>query len=336
MEHQIGGVVLYEGPDGINLQVAFENETVWLSVLQMSELFGKDRRTILEHLNNIFSEEELQQEATCRNFRQVQIEGGRQVNRLGKQYNLDAIISVGYRVNSKRGTQFRIWASTILRQYLTQGYSLNQRALEESRDSHLKELRQAVELFLTVKEQKALAADEAAGLLDVITTYARSWVLLQQYDQQSLPLDDLNTVEAQPIDYQEVRGIIAILKRELMASREASELFGVERGGAFLAALGAITQTFDGIDLYPSLEEKAAHFLYFVIKDHPFLDGNKRIGSLLFVWFLQRNKYLVNRLGERKVNDNALVALALLVAESRPEQKETMVALVINLIGKHQ
>ena len=332
MEQTVGGVVLYEGPEGVALKVAFEDETVWLTQGQMVELFGRNKQTISEHLQNIFNEGELVRSATVRKFRT----NGEGVGRASEHYNLDAILSVGYRVNSKQGTQFRIWANGVLRQYLSQGYALNQQVLQESRDGHLKELRQAVELFLGVKQQRVLAADEAAGLLDVITTYARSWVLLQQYDQQTLSLEDLSLAPAQPIEYEEVRDIIAILKRELMASGEASNLFGMERERAFKAILGAVTQTFDGIDLYPSLEEKAAHLLYFVIKDHPFLDGNKRIGSLLFIWFLQRNRYLVNRLGERKVNDNALVALALLVAESKPEQKPTMVALVINLIGKHQ
>jgi prophage maintenance system killer protein len=332
----IGGIVIYESSEGISLQVSIEDETVWLTQAQMTKLFDRGLPAINEHLRTIFQEGELERDRTIRKFRIVQKEGNREIVRNVDHYNLDAIISVGYRVNSKRGTQFRIWASTILKQYLTQGYALNQRLLQENKDERLRELREAVDLLRDVSAKKALAPDEARGLLDVITTYARSWVLLQQYDSNALPLRNLSPAPAQPVDCAEVRAIIDALKSELLRIGEASELFGQERGESLLGVLGSITQTYDGIDLYPSIEEKAAHLLYFVIKDHPFVDGNKRIGSLLFVWFLASNHYLLNRVGERKVNDNALVALALLVAESEPSHKETMVALVINLIGSEQ
>lgn len=330
---EIGGVIVYEGQDGLSLKVSLDGDTVWLTQAQLAELFGKNRDTISWHLKNIFKEGELEQAAVTEHY---SVTAGDGKNYPTLHYNLDAIISVGYRVNSKRGTQFRIWAADVLKRYLTQGYALNQRLLEEERTEQLHELRQAIELLQGVADRRELAGDEMKGLLEVITGYTRSWLLLQQYDQGVLPTNDLQSASSQPIEYDEVRQIVITLKQELLRAGEASELFGIERGASLHRLLGAITQSFAGLELYPSIEEKAAHLLYFLIKDHPFVDGNKRIGSLLFIWFLQRNQYLLNRFGERKVNDNALVALALLVAESRPEQKETMVALTINLIGRSQ
>lgn len=330
---EIGGIIVYEEQEGLSLKVSLEGDTVWLTQAQLAELFGKDRDTISEHLRNIFVSGELEREVVTRKFRAAAADGKLYET---LHYNLDAIISVGYRVNSKRGTRFRIWASGILKQYLTQGYALNQRLLEEERGHQLQELRQAIELLQEVAERQELAGDEVKGLLDVITGYARVWVLLQQYDKGSLPTNNLELGIATPIAYKEVQQIVVTLKQELLRAGETSELFGIERGSALQRILGSINQSFAGVELYPSIEEKAAHLLYFLIKDHPFVDGNKRVGSLLFVWFLQRNQYLVNRFGERKLNDNALVALALLVAESRPDQKETIVALIINLIGRSQ
>ena len=330
---EIGGIIVYEGQDGLSLKVSLDGDTVWLTQAQLAELFGKNRDTVSWHLKNIFKEGELDPKSVTEEY-QVTAADGKSYPTL--HYNLDAIISVGYRVNSKRGTQFRIWATDVLKRYLTQGYALNQRLLEEERTGQLQELRQAIELLQGVAEKHELAGDEVKGLLEVITGYARSWVILQQYDGGVLPTDNLPPTPSQPIEYGEVGLIIQTLKQELMRAGEAGELFGIERGTALRRLLGAIGQSFAGVELYPSIEEKAAHLLYFLIKDHPFVDGNKRIGSLLFIWFLQRNQYLLNRFGERKVNDNALVALALLVAESRPQQKDTMVALTINLIGRSQ
>lgn len=330
---EIGGIIVYEEQDGLSLKVSLSGDTVWLTQAQLAELFGKDKNTVSEHLKNVFESGELRSESVTRKFRLAAADG-KSYQTL--HYNLDAIISVGYRVNSKRGTHFRIWASNILKQYLVQGYALNQRVLEEERAGQLLQLRQAVEMLQEVTARHQLAGDEVKGLLEVITGYARSWVLLQQYDQGAIPTDDAMPAASQPVEYSEVRQIIQTLRRELLRAGEAGELFGVERGNSLQRVLGAIGQSFGGLELYPSIESKAAHLLYFLIKDHPFVDGNKRIGSLLFIWFLQRNQYLLNRFGERKVNDNALVALALLVAESQPEQKETMVALTINLIGRSQ
>ncbi len=323
-------IVIYKDETGPVFQVKLEDETVWLTQAQMAKLFGKGRTTITEHIRNVFDERELEQDSVCRNFRHTARDGKTYDV---QYYNLDVIISVGYRVNSKRGTQFRIWATNVLRDHLVKGYTLNEKRLQESK-ARLKELGEAVALVEAAKSGKALSASETAGLLTVITEYTRSWLLLHQYDSGTLTAKDLHRSIRYRIDEDAAKKAITQLKKNVMQRHEASDLFGREKErGTLNGILGSIDQTFGGSDLYPSVEEKAAHLLYFVIKDHPFIDGNKRIASLLFIWFLEKNKLLSAPDGERKINDNALVALTLLVAESNPKQKEVMIKLIINLIG---
>ncbi len=306
------------------IEVRISADTVWLSQKQMAELFEKDSDTIGLHLKNIFTEEELYESATTELFSVVQQEGRREVKRSIKFYNLDAILSVGYRVNSKRGTQFRQWATQRLKDYLVQGYAINQKRLDE--------LGKMVQLIEQSGQSSQLQLHEAKGLLDILSSYTRSFVLLNQYDSRQLSTEALNPNITYEIQYEEAKVAISELKKRLIAQKEATELFGNEKDDSFSGILGNIVQTFGGQYLYPSIEEQAAHLLYFVIKNHPFSDGNKRIGAFLFVWFLEKNKHRFKASGELKINDNALTALALLVAQSDPADKEIMVRLICNLI----
>ncbi len=322
-------IEIYKSKDNkIELRVNLDRETVWLTIDQMSLLFEKSRATINEHILNVFKEKELEKETVMRKIGISDFS-----TKPTNIYNLDVVISVGYRVKSKRGTQFRIWATNVLRDHLVKGYTLNEKRLQESK-ARLKELGEAVALVEAAKSGKALSASETAGLLTVITEYTRSWLLLHQYDSGTLQTKELHRKVLFRIEEETAKKAISQLKKSLVERREASDLFGREKERGVLGGiLGSIDQTFGGSDLYPSVEEKAAHLLYFVIKDHPFIDGNKRIASLLFIWFLEKNNLLSAPDGERKINDNALVALALLVAESNPKQKDVMIKLIINLIG---
>jgi death-on-curing family protein len=309
----------------IEIVVRFENESVWLSQYQLAELFETDRSSILKHLKNIFRTNELNEKQTCAKFAQVQKEGLKSVKREILHYNLDAIISVGYRVNSKRGIQFRQWATQRLKDYLVKGYSVNQKRLEQ--------LQQTIQLIGKSGQAETLSLSEAKGLLEIISNYTQSFVLLNQFDSNSLSADRLNESITYEIEYKEAAAAIAELKKQLIKKKEASELFGNPKDESFKGILGSIVQTFGGEYLYKSIEEQAAHLLYFVIKNHPFNDGNKRIGAFLFIWFLEKNKHRFKKSGELKINDNALVALALLVAQSNPADKEIMIKLIINLIN---
>lgn len=312
-----------------------DGETVWLSPAQISFLFEKDVNTINDHIRRIYRENELEREKTS--LKQANTEKtGIGLNKPTTYYNLDMIISVGYRVNSKRGTQFRVWATQRLRDYLIKGYAVNQQRLDQLKQEHnsqLKELRQTVRLFQNVIEARRSEGYEKE-LLNIITDYANTWSILNKYDEGTLEITDVTKKPARQLAHQDIQTTIARFKKRLLEKKQATELFGQEVGGKLQAVLGSVYQTFDGKELYPSVEEKAAHLLYFAIKDHPFVDGNKRIGSLLFLLFLIENNFLYNKKGERKLNDNALVAIALLVAESKPEQKDVMVKLVVNLINK--
>lgn len=321
-----GAVVIYGGKKKrAGLEVRLEEETVWLSQAQMARLFDKDVRTISEHIQHIFKERELSRHSVIRKFR-ITAADGKTYN--VDHYNLDVIISVGYRVKSLRGTQFRIWATKILRDHIVNGYTVNQKRL---RETGLDEFEQAVALVRRMVETKSLKGDEARGLLDVITGYAESWLLLQKYDEGVLTLPK-TTPSRYVLDYTTANTAIQELKIDLLRKKQASELFGAERDQMLPGILGSINQTFGGQELYPSIEAKAAHLLYFIIKDHAFSDGNKRIGSFLFIVFLARNQHLTNKRGERKINNAALVALALLIAESDPKQKDLIIKLVMNFL----
>lgn len=323
-------VEIYQSIDNqIEIRVQFDSETVWLSQKQMAELFVKDTDTIGLHLKNIYTEKELVENATTEFLSVVQIEGKREITRKIKFYNLDAIISVGYRVNSKRGTQFRQWATQRLKDYLVKGHAINQKRLSEN----LHYLEQAVKLIQSSSSDATLKLNEAKGLLSILSQYTQSFILLNQYDSHNLQMQHLNDNITYEITYEEAFSAIIELKKQLMAAKEATELFGNPKDDSFKGILGTILQTFGGQYLYPTIEEQAANLLYFIIKNHPFSDGNKRIGAFIFVWFLEKNKHRFKKNGELKINDNALVALALLVAQSDPAEKELMVQLIINLVS---
>jgi death-on-curing family protein len=327
-----GEIILYETPDRrLDIQVRLENETLWLSQKIMGELFDKDTDTIGLHIKNIFSEGELKEKSTTEVFAVVQPEGKRMVSRKIKFYNLDVILSVGYRVSSKKGTQFRQWATQRLKDHLIKGYTLNEKRLQQVQQN-IDQLQQAVKLIQQSGGTEQLSVTEAKGLLEIITNYTQSFVLLNQFDSNNLPDAKLNEHITYEIEYKEAIKAITELKKQLIKKKEASELFGNERDQGFESVLNSVVQTFGGEYLYKSIEEQGAHLLYFVIKNHPFTDGNKRIGAFLFVWFLEKNRHRFKKSGELKINDNALVALALLVAQSNPDDKEIMIKLVMNLI----
>ncbi len=331
-EQNTSEITIYKDNEGPEVQVSFEGDTVWLSQAQMAELFQKDVKTISEHIANVYKDKELEPEKTLLKKANSGISGIASNKRIF-YYNLDVIISVGYRVKSKRGTQFRIWATQHLRDYLLKGFVVNQERLKEQSQAKLKELEGAVKLLQGAVETHRLDGYEKE-LLNIITDYTATWVLLNKYDHDELEIENVTKKSVYKLDYEKVTKSIAQFKKRLMAKGEASDIFGTESGSKFQGLLGSIEQTWDGKPLYESLEEKAAHLLYFAIKDHPFVDGNKRIGSLLFLLYLIENRALYNKRGERKLNDNALAALALLIAESKPDQKEVMVKLIVNIINK--
>ncbi len=322
-------VLLYQPPDGaIRLDVQLEQETVWLTQAQMVELFDTSRQNIGLHINNIFREAELSSAAVSKDSLLTAADGR---NYRTKHYNLDVIISVGYRVKSARGTQFRQWATQVLREYLVQGFVLNERRLRESQ-RQLADLKRLVQLQSEVAANQQLTTDESAALLHLLGDYARALDVLDQYDHQRLRVAK-ETVAADPgtyeLTYAEAMHAIEALKGQF----GGSELFGREKDRSFESSVRTIYQSFGGQDMYPSVEEKAANLLYFIVKNHSFSDGNKRIAAFLFVYFLDKNHCLYHADGRRRLADNALVALTLLFAESKPEDKDTLVLLVVNLIN---
>ena len=321
-----GEIVIYQTKGGkTSLEVKLEKDTVWLTQQQLTHLFDRDRTVVTKHINNIFKEKELDEKS---NVQKMHIPNS---DKPVAFYSLDVIISVGYRVKSKQGTQFRIWANQVLRDYLVKGYTVNPKRLPEV---NFKELEQALVLIKGTLNNKQLTSDEATGLLKVITDYANSWILLQQYDKNQLEEPKKKHKPKYIITYEKALEAISKLKSDLRSKKEASDLFGNQKDKSFGGIIANLYQTFGGDELYPSIEDKAAHLLYFIIKDHPFTDGNKRIGALLFILFLSNNGYLFKENGERKINDNALVALALLIAESNPKQKDVMIKLIMNFISE--
>lgn len=297
--NDLGEVVLYKTADGKTaIDVRLAGETVWLAQAQIAELFGVNVPAVSKHIKNIFAARELIPKATVSKMEIVRMEGKRRVNRNVEVYNLDMIISVGYRVNSSRATRFRIWATRTLKDHLVRGYTLNERRLRERGI----EMEQAVQLLSHTLTRHELVTEEGRGVLDVITRYAKSWHLLKEYDDNTLSAPERRRPARATIDYARARENINLLKARLMEKGEASKLFGQERTDQLIGILGSIEQTFGGDPLYPSIEEKAAHLLYFVIKDHPFADGNKRIGSFLFILFLRENDYLEDVNGVPKIN----------------------------------
>ena len=315
-------IELFIAPDGqVQLAVSMDKETVWLTQEQMGALFERERSVITKHIRNVFAEGELARDSVCAKFAHTAADGKTyQVD----YYNLDVIISLGYRVKSARGVQFRQWATRTLKEHLVQGYTLNQRRLQERGI----EFEQAVSLLSRTLSNQQWVSAEGAAVLGVIADYARSWSLLQQYDEQSLSPQAGKQADMRALALADVLAAIEQLKADLIAKGEATPLFGQVRGEGLASSIATIEQGFGDELFYPNVASRAAHLLYFVIKNHPLADGNKRCGSFLFLWYLRLNQHLLARPVERLINDHTLVALALLVAESQPDQKELMVRLV--------
>ena len=320
-----GQVVVYEADDGeAHVDVRLEGETVWLTQRQMGEVFGTTPENVVMHLRNVFASEELAEAATTKDLLVVRAEGRRRVRRTLKHYNLDAIISVGYRVNSKRSVRFRQWATRTLRDHLIRGFTLNEHRLGER---GLREAQNTLALLVRTLQSQSLVNETGKAVLDIVAAYAGTWRLLLEYDEDRLASPPGTRPAVSALDVDTAKAAIAALKRELMSRGEASALFGSPRGDALEAILGNIEQTMFGEPLYRSREEKAANLLYFVVKDHPFSDGNKRIASLLFLLYLRQEEVA------HSLNPQALTALTLLVAESAPAGKDLMIRLIVNLLA---
>jgi len=322
-----GEIIIYQTSDKkVKIDVSLENETIWLDAHKIAKIFDVNRPSIVKHIGNIYKTGELSENSTCSILEQVAADGkARKMN----IYNLDMIISVGYRVNSKRATQFRIWATNTLKNYLVKGYVVNEKRLLEA-ENKFEELKSAVN-FLQKKSGHELVVGQEKEILSLLADYSKTLTLLEQYDTEKVVLSKKGK-GGFVLNYSASQKVITEIKKELMGKKEASEFFGQENSEKLRGLMGAVYQTFDKKELYPSIEEKAAHLLYFIIKDHPFIDGNKRIASFLFVYFLDKNKYLYRETGEKKINDNGLAALALLIAISDPKEKDKLIKIVTNLI----
>ena len=324
-----GEIIIYQSSDGqTELDVRLEGDSVWLSQAQMTRLFQRDRTVIGRHIANIYREGELDRDTSCAKIAHKVVNTGNDAlqDYYTTYYNLDVIISVGYRVKSLRGTQFRIWANRVLKEYLIQGYAINRNAKAEQ----LEELKRTIAVMNDVLAAKTVTRDEAVGLLKVISDFAYGLDTLDRYDYQQLEISDTTSEERFRATYESAMEALQVLKTQF----GASELFAREKDGSFHSTMGAIYQTFGGRDLYPSVEEKAANLLYLTTKNHSFSDGNKRIAAFLFLWFLEKNGILYREDGSRLIDNNTLVALTLMIAESRTEEKDIMTKVVVNLINK--
>lgn len=321
-------IIIYQSEDGkTQLDVKLEGETVWLTQAQMVELFQTSKQNVSLHINNIYKEGELEKEATVKDYLTVQSEGARTIHRRVKYYNLDMIISVGYRVNTKRGIRFRQWANSVLKQYLVKGYAIN----ENIRKQQIAELRQLVQVVgRTIQQQPAKSTDESNALFDVVVDYTYALDTLDDYDYQRLHIARITKEEPFHATYENAMHEIDLLRQKF----GGSVLFGNEKDESFKSSIGQIYQTFGGAELYPSVEEKAAMLLYLVTKNHSFSDGNKRIAATLFLWFMNNNAILYRPDGTKRITDNTLVALTLMIAESKTEEKDIMVKVVVNLINQ--
>ncbi|MCQ2261253.1 MAG: virulence protein RhuM/Fic/DOC family protein [Bacteroidales bacterium] len=326
-ESNTSSIVLYTAEDNsIQLDVKLENDTVWLSIEQMALLFGRDRTVVSRHIRNIYSEGELTRDITCAKFAHMGIDND-QVYEV-QSYNLDIIISVGYRVKSVQGTRFRQWANKVLKDYIIKGYAVNQKITQQ----RYEELKDVVRLMSrTYQLQESVSSEEADGLLTMIGDYVYALDTLDHYDFQQLTLEKTTEEEPFHATYENAMEAINRLKPKF----GGSALFANEKDDSFKSSIGQIYQTFGGVELYPSVEEKAATLLYLVVKNHSFSDGNKRIAAMLFLWFMDRNKVLYAADGHKRIADNTLVALTLMIAESRPEEKDIIIRLVVNLINQN-
>ena len=319
-------IIIYQSEDGkTQLDVTLEHETVWLTQKQIAELFGTKRPAITKHLKNIYASEELTEESTCSILEHMGNDGRQSYNT--KYYNLDAILSVGYRVNSKNATRFRQWANSVLKQYLVKGYAIN----ENIRKHQIAELRQLIQVLgRAIQQQPAKTTDESNALFDVVVDYTYALDTLDNYDYQRLHIAKTTKEEPFHATYENAMHEIDMLRQKF----DGSVLFGNEKDESFKSSIGQIYQTFDGTELYPSVEEKAAMLLYLVTKNHSFSDGNKRIAATLFLWFMNNNAILYRPDGTKRIADNTLVALTLMIAESKTEEKDIMVKVVVNLINQ--
>jgi len=323
-----GEIIIYRTKDNkIQLNVKLDSETVWLTQKQIAQLFGTQRPAITKHLHNIFKTGELKESAVCSILEHTAKDGKDYKTQF---YSLDAIISVGYRVNSSRATQFRIWATNVLKRHLIDGYTLNEKRLKEQLGK-LHTLQQAVKLISSMKDRKQLEYKEALGLLEVINDYNYALGLLDDYDNKRLKISRTSKQEKFILDYNFAKEAVNELKKKFYTS----SVFGVERDNSFKSSIASVYQSFDRKDLYPSIEEKAANLLYFIVKNHSFVDGNKRIAASIFLWFLEKNGILYNQDGSKRIANNALVALTLMIAESHPNERDIIVTLVVNLINKN-
>lgn len=324
-----GEIIIYETKDGeTSIDVRMEEETVWLTLNQMCNLFDRDKSVVSRHIRNIYNEGELELNSTVAKNATVQKEGNREVLREIEYYNLDVIISVGYRVKSQRGTQFRIWANSVLKRYLTQGFAIKENATQ----IQLQNLSSMLEILSKSIEDKSISADETQNLLRIIKDFSYGLDTLDKYDNQVLEVEKTTESEDEfRINYENASQVIQDLKKKF----NANQLFGNEKDSSFKSSVNTIYQTFDGKELYPSIEEKAAMFLYLVVKNHSFSDGNKRIAAFLFLWFLEKNRILYKKNGQKLIENNTLVALTLLIAESKSEEKDMMQKVVVNLINKN-
>lgn len=323
-----GEIIIYQTADGETcLDVRMENDSVWLTQAQIARLFGTEIPAISKHIRNIFQSGELEREATVSKMEIVRQEGERTVKRRIDTYNLDMILSVGYRVNSKNATQFRIWANKVLKEYLIKGYAVNAQAKAEQLD----DLKKTVRLLSNVLSSQSVSKAEAVGLLRVITDFTYGLDTLDRYDYQQLEISATTTEEPFRATYESAIEALQTLRIRF----GGSELFAREKDESFKSTMGTIYQTFDGRELYPSVEEKAANLLYLTVKNHSFSDGNKRIAAFLFLWFLEKNGVLYRSDGSRLLDNNTLVALTLMIAESRVEEKDAMIRVVVNLINKN-
>ncbi|MDD2565416.1 MAG: RhuM family protein [Candidatus Gracilibacteria bacterium] len=327
MQEELNNQILIFEKDGKNIDVKIDNETIWLNSNQIGAIFDVDRSVIEKHIKNIYKELELDKNQVCAIFAHTASDGKTYQTNF---FNLDMIISVGYRVNSQKATQFRIWANNVLKNYLTKGYVINEDKLLEIK-SRFEDLQNTIK-FLEEKSKNDNKLLDSGEILSLLSSYSNTLTYLEKFDKGTLE-DKIGINGTYILEYSECKKVIIKIKENLISKREASELFGNEKDESFSGIIANIYQTFGGDELYEDINSKAAHLLYFIIKDHPFSDGNKRIGSFIFIYFLDKNDFLHKTTGEKKINDNALTTLALLVAESKPKEKETIIKLIKNLIS---
>jgi prophage maintenance system killer protein/prophage antirepressor-like protein len=324
-EKQQNSIVIYTSRQGVDLRVRTENESVWLTQAQISDLYGKDRTVITKHVNNLFKDKEVDEKS---NVQKMHIAKSDKPVAL---YSLDIILAVGYRTNSAQAIQFRKWATSVLKKYLIDGYAINEKRLEDAK-KNFSDLQSVIQMLGTKISSENLKGQEQE-IFSLLVDYSKTLSVLEQYDKSALK-EPKGGRSSFALSHEDAMSVLLRVRTELAAKGEATELFANERDGSFSGIVKGLYQTFGGKELYKSIEDKAAHLLYFTIKDHPFSDGNKRSGAFLFVYFLDKNKYLHKKSGEKKINDNALAALALLVAESDPKEKNAMIKLIVNLIAE--